>query len=140
MGCGLRASPHYKGIAYAKDGDRTLTLLFDIHGFIAGIQVGIPYEEGNPHLFPSENIRRPFALEDAPDQHFITTVYFIKPDKICAKGREEAEFVEHGTGEGLWLQTGQFPNSAIHVPRQETQLGVPWVEGKCYKKMGGLIH
>ncbi|KAK3771514.1 hypothetical protein RRG08_016918 [Elysia crispata] len=132
-GLQCNASVHYRGIAYAKDGDRSLTLLYDIHGFIGGIQAGIPINEAEATLYPSQSLRPPFVLDD---QHYIITMYFTNPDEICKKGRKASDFEQHGTGENLWLQTGQYPHTVAYLPRQERNIAAPWVQGKCYPKMG----
>jgi charged multivesicular body protein 7 len=71
-------NPYFRGIQYMKDEDPQVVLLFDVNGYIAGIQSGIPNNlyNGYPHL----NLQPPF-IQDG--DLFKLTAYFTDPSTIC---------------------------------------------------------
>ncbi|GFO13113.1 hypothetical protein PoB_003961800 [Plakobranchus ocellatus] len=129
-------SPHYSGRAYVKDGDYSLTLLYDLNGFIAGIQAGIPLPDVAKQCYPCHKLRPPFVLDGIDNSRVIITAYFTDPKDICTVGRVQTEFDLEGTGDNLWLQTGMYPSNVTLIPKQQSQIGTPWVEGKCFPTMG----
>ncbi|KAK3769832.1 hypothetical protein RRG08_028499 [Elysia crispata] len=132
------ASSSYNGRAYVKHGDHSITLLYDVNGFIAGIQAGITTQEFNANnmVYPNPNVRPPFVTDGITNDRFIITAYFTDPSTICSVGRFQSDFDLEGTGSGLWLQTGSYPSNVTRIPMQESQVGAPWVEGRCFPVMG----
>ncbi|RUS79208.1 hypothetical protein EGW08_013037 [Elysia chlorotica] len=96
----------------------------------------ISVEEGDMTSYPSQNLQPPFVLDGVTDKHYVITMYFTNPDEICNSGRKAPDFIEQGTGTDLWLQTGQYPHTVTFIPRHEINLFSPWVQGKCFPKMG----
>ncbi|RUS88544.1 hypothetical protein EGW08_003720, partial [Elysia chlorotica] len=124
----------YNGVAYAKDGDLSVTLLYDVNGFIAGIQHGSSREVYGNLGFPSVKLQPPFNLVD---NRYVLTAYFVDPSTICTSGRTQADFDSDGTGTGLWIQNGSTPDQVTQVPYYQTGLsGTNWTEGKCFISMG----
>ena len=97
-------NPYFRGIQYMKDDDPQVVLLFDVNGYIAGIQSGIPNNlyNGYPHL----NLQPPF-IQDG--DLFKLTAYFTDPSTICRRGRSEQRIRLDGTVEYLLIQNGTRP-------------------------------
>ncbi|GFR71423.1 hypothetical protein ElyMa_000353100 [Elysia marginata] len=124
----------YNGIAYVKDEDYSVTLLFDVNGFIAGIQHGIPKQDADTTGYPSEKIQPPMVLVE---DRYVLTAYFTDPNTICSSGRTRSVFNVEGTGTDLWLQTGNTASEVTLIPYYQTGLNVTnWTEGKCFPTMG----
>ena len=56
--------------------------------------------------------------EDVPlgEEAYLTTAYFISPDRICNGGRTQTEFNSEGTGKYLFLQNGPSIKDVILAP------------------------
>uniref|UniRef100_A0A0B7AU65 Uncharacterized protein n=1 Tax=Arion vulgaris TaxID=1028688 RepID=A0A0B7AU65_9EUPU len=128
--CDQRSS--WGGARYVKDNDYTLTLLYDINGYIAGIQTGIPKNLANG--FPIPSLRPPFISDG---DRWVITAYFTDPDAICRRGRSAEQFRVEGTGTNLYIQNGSSPTFSFKIPLDESGMaGTKWIEGKCFKAMG----
>ncbi|KAK3730776.1 hypothetical protein RRG08_015692 [Elysia crispata] len=124
----------YNGFAYAKNDDYSATLLYDINGYIAGIQLGITKQAAKDSGYPSEKLQPPFNLVH---DRYVITAYFVDPSKICTDGRSKQSFDVEGTGTNLWLQNGTTPTEAVRVPKHQSDLATTkWTEGKCFVTMG----
>ncbi|KAH9489635.1 hypothetical protein Btru_037347 [Bulinus truncatus] len=122
----------WRGARLVKNGDYALVLLFDINGYIAGIQTMVP--KGLTTSFPSKEFQD-LLVED--NKSLFLTAYFVEPIKICRKGRTITLLENEGTGTNLYYQKGNDPSKAILIPRNETGLaGSKWVKGKCATGMG----
>ncbi|KAH3787370.1 uncharacterized protein LOC127842517 [Dreissena polymorpha] len=127
----------FLGERFWKDGDLGVILLFDVHGYIAGIQAGIEKNYSpNPNHFPFPPlVSHPMV---AHGTRFYITAYFVPTDKICSTGRTETEFRTQGTGSGLWIQNGTNPltdSRAIPMTIEAARVS-RWTEGKCFATMG----
>ncbi|GFR79029.1 hypothetical protein ElyMa_004010300 [Elysia marginata] len=130
-------SATYYGRAYVKNNDTSITLLYDVNGFIAGIQAGVRVPPPTClSSYPGASVQPPFRLDGITNTTYIITAYFTDPSKICTVGRTQAEFDAQGTGDSLWLPTGMFPENVTRVPMQQSQVGSPWMRGKCFPVMG----
>jgi len=123
----------FRGIRYwdsTKDG--AVTLLFDVAGYIAGIQTSIPKTKYTP--FPEET-GHPFVDDGFYWTH---TAYFVDPSIICTTGRTAAQFALQGTGDRLVIMNGTWPDNAMaNIPMSETLAeGSIWTKGKCFWTMG----
>ncbi|GFO02749.1 hypothetical protein PoB_002925400 [Plakobranchus ocellatus] len=129
-------SNRYNGLAYVKDNDYALTLLYDINGFIAGIQIGITEDQAEQTKYPSPKLRPPFVNDGYTMDRWVLTAYFTDPSKICTEGRTKEQFDEEGTGENLWIQTNANPMKLMKIAKKEENIEAPWVKGKCFYTMG----
>ncbi|XP_052812211.1 uncharacterized protein LOC128239811 [Mya arenaria] len=121
---------HYRGIQYMKDGDVTVIPLYDINGYIAGLQTGLPV--GLENGYPSEELKPPFIIDG---QHYKLTAYFVNPEIICRRGRSTQQYRMHGTGNDLFIQTGPDPEvDLMEIDEHESE--TTWVKGLCFPKMG----
>ncbi|XP_022290234.1 uncharacterized protein LOC111101877 [Crassostrea virginica] len=129
-GCG---HPDFLGKRYMKDNDPAVILIYDVNGYIAGIQAGIPTTLGNG--YPSANLKKhPFVTDG--DKHYITA-YFVPPDSICNHGRTSGQFQAQGTGTDLYIQNGTDPMASVRIPHQESAIAsTAWVRGHCFPAMG----
>jgi len=120
----------WRGERYVKNNDFAVILLFDVAGYIAGIQTSVTPTAG----YPSANIRPPFV----PDGDRMTlTAYFVPPSVICSTGRSAADFAANGTGPYLSLQRTMVPEDATYIPATETGIAnTRWTKGKCFLTMG----
>uniref|UniRef100_A0A0B7AVX3 Uncharacterized protein n=1 Tax=Arion vulgaris TaxID=1028688 RepID=A0A0B7AVX3_9EUPU len=122
----------WRGARYIKNGDYALTLLYDINGYVAGIQTGIPKKLANGFPFPS--LRPPFVSDG---DRWALTAYFTDPGTICTTGRSEAQFNEEGTGTNLYFQNSTTPEASFKIPQNEADMAATqWTEGKCFVTMG----
>ncbi|KAK3730778.1 hypothetical protein RRG08_015694 [Elysia crispata] len=124
----------YNGFAYAKNDNFYITLLYDINGYIAGIQLGIPEQVATDFGQPTEKLKPPFNLVH---DRYVTSAYFVDPSKICSEGRTKQSFDVEGTGTNLWLQNGTTPDDVVLIPKNQSDLvGTKWTEGRCFVTMG----
>jgi len=128
--CDMTAA--WRGNRYIKGDDYAVILLFDVNGYIAGIQTS--FKDNQSNGFPSAKLRPPFV----PDGDRLTiSAYFVDPAIICAAGRSDADFAAQGTGTNLYIQKTAKPEESTMIPHKET--GMPatkWTEGKCFVTMG----
>ncbi|RUS82736.1 hypothetical protein EGW08_009516 [Elysia chlorotica] len=121
----------WRGARYVKDGDYSLTLLYDVNGYIAGIQTSVPKSYGK---YPKPQIQPPF-VEDG--DRWVVSAYFTDPSKICSTGRTADEFNQQGTGTNLYVQNSTKPEDSFMVPHKESGMtATKWTEGKCFYTMG----
>merc|ERR1711936_161251 len=122
----------WRGNRYVKGTDYAVILLFDVNGYIAGIQTS--FVDKQPNGFP-EDFRRPPFVKDG--DRVTISAYFVDPSIICTKGRTAAEFSSQGTGTNLYLQKTGVPEEAELQPLQESDIGsTKWTKGKCFPAMG----
>jgi len=127
----------WRGNRYIKAGDYSVILLFDVKGFIAGIQTSIPknLKEG----YPTSHLQPPFISDPNPllEDRWTITAYFVDPSTICTTGRTLETFKEEGTGTDLYLQLSDKPEESKLMPKDESGMaGTKWTEGKCFITMG----
>ncbi|XP_052770808.1 uncharacterized protein LOC128210500 [Mya arenaria] len=127
---------YFNGERFWKDSDLAVILLYDVNGFIAGIQTAFDKNySSNPNDYPSPQLQNHPLVEEGGNYH--TTAYFIPSDKICSTGRTLAEFNQQGTGTGLWVQNGTSPSSTVQIPMTIEQVrSSEWTEATCFKAMG----
>jgi len=122
----------WRGARYIKGSDYAVILLFDVNGYIAGIQTSFP--DNQQSGYPTSNLRPPFVKDG---DRLTISAYFVDPSIICTKGRTDDEFASQGTGTNLYLQKTAKPEDSTLIPHQETGMaGTKWTEGKCFVSMG----
>jgi len=124
----------WRGERYALGGDYAVILLFDVNGYIAGIQTSIPNNQANG--YPRNTLRPPFMVDG---DRYTISAYFVDPSIICAGGRTASDFNTQGTGTGLYLQRTENPLDSERIPTDQTDLvqnHPEWTEGKCFWSMG----
>lgn len=122
----------WRGARYIKNNDHALCLLYDVNGYIAGIQTGVPKNQNNS--YPNPTLRPPF-VDDG--ERWVVTAYFTDPSKICTTGRSASQFQIEGTGTNLYIQNGSLPGGVILIPKNEDDIkGTKWTEGECFYTMG----
>jgi len=125
------ANAAWRGARYVKNGDHSLTLLYDVNGYIAGIQTSVPKSVGT---YPKAPIQPPF-VEDG--DRWVVSAYFTDPATICTTGRSASDFSSQGTGTDLYLQNSTVPEQSVKIPKVESGLTkTKWTEGKCFYTMG----
>ncbi|XP_076460442.1 uncharacterized protein LOC143293456 [Babylonia areolata] len=127
------ASGTFRGNRYIKDNDYAVILLFDVNGYIAGIQCGIAKTDGD---FPPVKQRGHIFQEEG--NHYFLTAYFTDPAAICSEGRTPEEYSVEGTGTGLYIQNGSDPitQSVLMPYLQDSVQGTNWTMGYCFPVMG----
>ncbi|KAK6170277.1 hypothetical protein SNE40_018704 [Patella caerulea] len=123
----------FRGNRYVKDDDYAIVLLYDVQGYIAGMQAGIP--DGQENKYPFDGIKPPFINDNG---YNYMTAYFVDPSTICKTGRSSSDFEDSGTGTNLYFQNGNNPETNhMLIPRDEAAIGDPkWKKGKCFQGMG----
>ncbi|WAR21229.1 hypothetical protein MAR_015203 [Mya arenaria] len=127
---------HFNGERFWKDSDLGVILLYDVNGFIAGIQTAFDKNTSpNQNNYPAPQMQTHPLVEEGGNYH--STAYFIPSDTVCTTGRTEADFHQEGTGTGLWVQNGTTPSSTVQIPMTIEQARTSaWTEGKCFASMG----
>ncbi|XP_053406330.1 uncharacterized protein LOC128559156 [Mercenaria mercenaria] len=121
---------NFRGKQYMKDGDAAVIPLYDVNGYIAGMQTGVPM--GLENNYPPQSMQPPFIVDG---NHYKLTTYFVNPSIICKGGRSKQQFRRTGTGQDLFIQTGPNPEVDI-LEVTEYQNETQWVQGLCFPKMG----
>jgi len=125
----------FLGQRYWYKNDPATILLFDIKGYIAGIQTSIPKTSG---FVPSAVMDGTFVIDEGDS--YTMTVYFVDPNIICTTGRTAEEFTSQGTGTDLFIQMGPNPldtKDIFTVPLNEADIKLTkWGFGKCFYLMG----
>jgi len=123
----------FRGKRYAYQNDTAAMLLFDVNGYIAGIQAAVP----KSILNPSVQMQGHPAI-DAGDDLWTFTIYFVDPSIICSPGRTAEQYATQGTGTGFWIQNGTDPvANSMQMPHNEADLaGSKWLLGHCIVTMG----
>lgn len=129
--CDTKAN--WRGARYVKNSDYTLVLLYDVKGYIAGIQTTVPSTEASG--YPNANIRPPFVKDG---DNYVLSAYFVDPSIICSTGRSASDFESQGTGTNLYIQNGtNAEKNSMMIPHKQTGMaGTMWTEGKCFYTMG----
>jgi len=126
------ASSAFRGQRYVKNNDRSLILLYDVNGYIAGLQTALP--KNLPNGYPSKLLQPPFVEEG---DTWVVTAYFTDPAKICSTGRTPSEFAAEAVGTNLYIQNSTKPDESVEIPRSQNDIGsTQFVEGECFKSMG----
>jgi hypothetical protein len=123
----------FRGVRYWKDNDPAAILLFDVNGYIAGIQTSVLQSEYTP---PTPSIGHPYL---ADGDYWTLTIYFVDPSTICTTGRTADEYAAQGTGTGFWMQNGTDPDTqSLQAPQNEADVAAntKWVLGHCFWTMG----
>jgi charged multivesicular body protein 7 len=129
--CNNQNSP-FLGQAYWAKSDPTMVLLYDVNGYIAGIQTFAPASQYTP---PKKSQGSSIVLYG---DYWVLTAYFVDPSIICTTGRTAAQYASQGTGQGLWIQNGTTPlTSTIQIPLDQNAVSsTMWTQGKCFYTMG----
>jgi len=126
------AGGSFKGKRYwYKDDPATITL-YDVNGYIAGLQTSIPKSKYTP---ASQQIGHPL-IDDG--DFWTLTMYFVDPSTICTTGRSADQFASEGTGMNLWIQNGtDAVANSFQVPASQSDMGsTKWSKGHCFVTMG----
>jgi charged multivesicular body protein 7 len=121
---------HFRGKQYMRYDDPLIIPLFDVNGYIAGLQTGVP--TGLDNNYPPKIMQPPF-IQDG--DLFKLTAYFVDPLLICKRGRSKQQFIRTGTGQDLFIQTGKDPETDI-LEIDEHMTETKWVQGLCFPQMG----
>jgi charged multivesicular body protein 7 len=122
----------FVGKRYWYGSDPAVLLIFDINGYIAGIQTSVPKSDWQP----AATMVNKFVIDEG--DMYTETVYFVDPSTICKGGRTADQYASQGTGTDLYIQTGPDPLKDIfQVPVNEADIKpTKWGHGKCFWGMG----
>jgi len=122
----------FVGKRYWYENDPAVMLIYDVNGYIAGIQTGVPKSVWTP----GPNMLNRFVLDEG--DMYTLTVYFVDPSTICNGGRTADQYASQGTGTDLYIQMGPDPTKNIFtVPINEADIKPSkWGFGKCFWGMG----
>lgn len=120
-----------------KSGDRSIMLLYDVNGVIAGIQTHVPKSTG----YPTDANKKFHDMWVEEATAHVLTAYFVNPSIVCTTGRTLTQLNSQGTGTDLFLQKGSATSStgvdAIQIPKTESAVGsTSWTKGRCFVFMG----
>merc|ERR1711981_1296070 len=94
-----------------------MLLIYDVNGFIAGMQSVVPLEDTfNDEFYKFSS--QPWYIPDNVNgvEVYLTTAYFVDPEIICDGGRSQADFDRDGTGYALFFQSGPDPTWLYESP------------------------
>jgi charged multivesicular body protein 7 len=132
--CGVKGG-QFLGQRYWYKNDPATILLFDVNGYIAGIQTSVLKTTG---WIPSPIMLGKFVLDEG--DAYTLTVYFVDPSIICTTGRTADQYNSQGTGTDLFIQMGSNPldtSNIFQVPLNEADIKqTKWGFGKCFYLMG----
>jgi len=127
-------SETFLGNAYGHPDEPSFVVLFDVAGYIAGVQ-NVVLTSAQPTVpLPAYQLGTFFGQEA-----WFNTAYFVDPEIICDKGRTEAQWEEQGTADRLWFQDGPIADrNFVKIPL--TQEGADsearWYKHFCFIGMG----
>lgn len=128
----------FLGQRFILNGDRAVILLFDVQGYIAGIQTS--FNANLSESYPPLQQRGVIFQQETEGQEtfFTLTAYFTDPAVICNGGRSEEDFKETGTGTELFLQIGPDPvKHNVSIPYYEKDVEEKhFTKGSCFPLMG----
>ena len=113
------SNAQFPGTRYAspEEGGPGMIFIYDVNGFIAGTHSVVPKcKTYNDKYFPWTQSQWYRQDRINGKNVFLTTVYFVDPDKICNGGRTQDEFDDEGTGNRLLFQNGTKPSDHIVAP------------------------
>jgi len=122
----------FRGNRYRINNNFELTLLYDVNGYIAGVQTCIPKSALD---VPPALLNHPY-VDDG--DCWALTAYFVDPEIICTTGRNAQQFLEQGTGDRVVIQNNSDATVGNwRVPMtEEGNDGTLWIKGKCLWTMG----
>jgi len=127
------------GERYGLESDPSVVLLFDVAGYIAGIQNVIPASSLSSTVDPAIDNWPFYQLGDFfGTSAYFTTAYFVDPNIICQQGRDARTFQIQGTGDRLIFQNGPTPLELLSVPltQAEADADPTWFRHNCVPTMG----
>ncbi len=113
------------GNRYVLNGDRTVMLIFNKGGIIAGIAAAV--DKNLPFNFPSKQIQPYFNDEG---NSWTISAYFIDPKTVCSNSLPA---IKQSTGDRLVFYSKQ---KTISVALKESAVDKFWTKGKCFWTMG----
>lgn len=129
----------YNGYRVILGQDTSLSLLYDVQGTIAGIQMNVDKNSvavsGNHYRYKDVSMYVDDNIEGT--SVWTLTAYFVDPSTICTTGRNPNSLSSSGTGDRLYLQNGPTPSSVIEVPLdRNTAIAQEWTKNRCFVAMG----
>jgi len=126
------------GSRYGDPSDPSLVMLYDVAGYIAGVQSGLRVADIDPEFNPVDDMPVYQPGYFFGETVYFSTAYFVDPAIICDGGRSQAEFEAEGTGDRLMVQTGPTPADILDLPiTQEAADADPaWYDHYCFLGMG----
>ncbi|KAL5007801.1 hypothetical protein ScPMuIL_016607, partial [Solemya velum] len=131
----------YHGFLYSKDGNTNTMPIYDLNGFIVGIQSAIPgnmkgYNSANKTIsLPPHGVMPPIMLGETDSkgiQMYTVTAYFRHPGVICRPSARNISL-----GKGLFIQMAYNPEKEFEmIPLESRDLTPDWIMGNCMPKMG----
>jgi charged multivesicular body protein 7 len=134
---------NFYGFRYMLNNDPGVTLLYDVNGVIAGIQMNLLKSEvlssKNKYKYDKVSMFQTTTINGK--DVFTLTAYFVNPGTICTTGRNETDLKTKGTGDSLFLQNGaKLPldsTNLIRVPlKRSNAIRDGWTKNQCFYGMG----
>jgi len=127
------------GERYGLESDPSVVVLFDVAGYIAGMQNVILASAVNSTVNPSIAKWPFYQLGDFFGRAaYFTTAYFVDPNIICEQGRDKKAFQIQGAGDRLLFQNGPTPHQLVSVPLTQAAADADpaWFDHNCIPTMG----
>lgn len=130
---------NYHGFLYRLDDDSKLLPIYDLNGYLSGIQAIIPsdmkgYNSFNETIMlPPHEIMPPVLVGKSDIQTYTITAYFKHPQLLCSP----TYLSNVPTGKGLYIQTGYDPiKHHEQIPLEAKNLSSLWKKALCLTTMG----
>ena len=138
--CKDAAGGKFLGFRYAppKSEPTEITLIYDVNGYIAGMQSVVPKDKTFDDKYYKYSTTKMYN-EDVINgvEVYVTTAYFVDPNVICDEGRNQKDFDNDGTGVALFFQNGPSPDDIVAAPlTAEEAKGTEWYRYNCVENMG----
>lgn len=130
-------SGNFVGYRYWQANDPSVFLIYDVNGYIAGIQTGIPKNQ----FTPAPALQNHPYIDDG--DYWTLTAYFVETGIVCAPGRSKSQFKDQGNGYRFFIQNGTNPmTDLISISLSEKDLNTDpltsplWGTTKCFWGQG----
>jgi len=134
--CDTPGAP-WPGQRYMVPGDPAVVLIYDVNGYIAGMQTMLPVSDYTPHPGTRAKVFVKYPANGV--DYWVVTAFFVDPTIVCKPGRTPDQYSQQGTGDRLVLQIGQTLTGSdmLNIPMQESQITTTaWTLGHCFVTMG----
>jgi len=127
----------FSGFQWVDPRDDGVALLFDLRGFVAGIQSMVPQSEllvpGSKVNYAKTPMYRNYTLNGK--EYFVITAYFVEPSLICTTSDSDSGNI--GSESLVFFQNGGSINELKVAPKNRSvAISQGWTKNQCIPGMG----
>jgi len=127
----------FYGFQYVHPDDSGVALLYDVNGFVGGVQALLPHDELMVDGGTTEWGEIPMYQNQTIDgvTYFIVTVYFVRPDALCEQNENDDGNI--GANSQVYFQNGRgIENLKIAYKHRDEATDNGWTVNNCVRGMG----